>query len=109
MQSAQDRRGDHVVTSRIFEQPGNHGRSRKRTAPMDTYKARDLIHQIAEATWICGDPGMQFDTTVNDWHTCPNTARINASNPLGRTPRQSISGFPHAGQDSPRSELESYM
>ena len=48
---------------------------------MDTYKARDLMKQIAEATWICGDPGMQFDTTVNDWHTCPNTARINASNP----------------------------
>jgi ribonucleoside-diphosphate reductase alpha chain len=49
--------------------------------PMDTYKARDLMHQIAEGTWVCGDPGMQFDTTVNDWHTCPNTARINASNP----------------------------
>jgi ribonucleoside-diphosphate reductase alpha chain len=46
-----------------------------------TYQARDLMRQIAEATWICGDPGMQFDTTVNDWHTCPNTARINASNP----------------------------
>jgi ribonucleoside-diphosphate reductase alpha chain len=46
-----------------------------------TYKARDLMRQIAEATWICGDPGLQFDTTVNDWHTCPNTARINASNP----------------------------
>ena len=36
---------------------------------------------IAEGTWVCGDPGMQFDTTINDWHTCPNTARINASNP----------------------------
>jgi ribonucleoside-diphosphate reductase alpha chain len=48
---------------------------------MDTYKARELMHQIAEATHICGDPGMQFDTTTNDWHTCPNTARINASNP----------------------------
>ena len=48
---------------------------------VSTYKARDLMKQIAEATWICGDPGMQFDTTVNDWHTCPNTARINASNP----------------------------
>ena len=48
---------------------------------MDTYRARDLMRQIAEATWVCGDPGMQFDTTVNDWHTCPNTARINASNP----------------------------
>ncbi len=50
-------------------------------SPMQTYKARDLMRQIAEATHICGDPGMQFDTTVNDWHTCPNTARINASNP----------------------------
>jgi ribonucleoside-diphosphate reductase alpha chain len=50
-------------------------------AAMDHYKARDLMHQIAEATHVCGDPGMQFDTTVNDWHTCPNTARINASNP----------------------------
>jgi ribonucleoside-diphosphate reductase alpha chain len=48
---------------------------------MDTYRAQDLMRQIAEATHICGDPGMQFDTTVNDWHTCPNTARINASNP----------------------------
>jgi ribonucleoside-diphosphate reductase alpha chain len=48
---------------------------------VSTYKARDLMKQIAEATWICGDPGMQFDTTVNDWHTCPETARINASNP----------------------------
>jgi ribonucleoside-diphosphate reductase alpha chain len=50
-------------------------------APMQTYKARQLMREIAEATHICGDPGMQFDTTVNDWHTCPNTARINASNP----------------------------
>ncbi|MFN8061803.1 MAG: vitamin B12-dependent ribonucleotide reductase [Vicinamibacterales bacterium] len=49
--------------------------------PMEQYRARDLMRQIAEATWVCGDPGMQFDTTVNDWHTCPNTARINASNP----------------------------
>ncbi len=48
---------------------------------MDTYKARDLFRAIAEGTWVCGDPGMQFDTTVNEWHTCPNTARINASNP----------------------------
>jgi ribonucleoside-diphosphate reductase alpha chain len=48
---------------------------------MDRYQARDLMRQIAEATWVCGDPGMQFDTTVNDWHTCPNSARINASNP----------------------------
>jgi len=49
--------------------------------PVDTYKARDLMRLIAEGTWVCGDPGMQFDTTVNEWHTSPNTARINASNP----------------------------
>src|SRR3954452_19741679 len=48
---------------------------------MDTYKARDLMRFIAEGTHVCGDPGMQFDTTVNEWHTCPNTDRINASNP----------------------------
>ena len=48
---------------------------------MDTYRARDLMRQIAEGTHICGDPGMQFDTTINEWHTCPNTNRINASNP----------------------------
>ncbi|MGE0460873.1 MAG: vitamin B12-dependent ribonucleotide reductase [Vicinamibacterales bacterium] len=48
---------------------------------MDTYRARDLMRLIAEGTWVCGDPGMQFDTTVNEWHPCPNTARINASNP----------------------------
>src|SRR5712692_970382 len=50
-------------------------------AVAETRPARDLLHLIAEATWQCGDPGMQFDTTINDWHTCPNTGRINASNP----------------------------
>jgi ribonucleoside-diphosphate reductase alpha chain len=48
---------------------------------MDTYKARDLMRLIAEGTHVCGDPGMQFDTTINEWHTCSNTARIYASNP----------------------------
>src|SRR6059036_1496353 len=48
---------------------------------IDTYRARDLMGMIADAAHQCGDPGIQFDTTVNDWHTCPNTARINASNP----------------------------
>jgi ribonucleoside-diphosphate reductase alpha chain len=47
----------------------------------DRIRARDLMKQIAEATWQCGDPGMQFDTTINRWHPCPNTSRINASNP----------------------------
>jgi ribonucleoside-diphosphate reductase alpha chain len=48
---------------------------------VETYKAKEMMHLIAEGTWVCGDPGMQFDTTVNEWHTCPNTDRINASNP----------------------------
>ena len=48
---------------------------------VDTLRARELLRAIAETTHACGDPGMQFDTTINDWHTCPNTARINASNP----------------------------
>jgi ribonucleoside-diphosphate reductase alpha chain len=48
---------------------------------IDTYNAAEIMHKIAEAAWLCGDPGIQFDTTVNYWHTCPNTARINASNP----------------------------
>ncbi len=50
-------------------------------AVMDTYKARELMTLIAEGTHVCGDPGMQFDTTINEWHTCPETDRIHASNP----------------------------
>jgi ribonucleoside-diphosphate reductase alpha chain len=50
-------------------------------AIVDTYKARDLMRQIAESAYICGDPGMQYDTTVNRWHTSKNTAPITASNP----------------------------
>lgn len=46
-----------------------------------TYKARDLWRQINEAAWACADPGVQYDTTINDWHTCINTDRIHASNP----------------------------
>ena len=47
----------------------------------ESFRARDVLRLIAQATHECGDPGMQFDTTINDWHTCPNTGRINASNP----------------------------
>jgi ribonucleoside-diphosphate reductase alpha chain len=49
--------------------------------PVEKYSARELLHRMAESAWHCGDPGMQYDTTVNRWHTCKNTARINASNP----------------------------
>ncbi|TMD57941.1 MAG: vitamin B12-dependent ribonucleotide reductase, partial [Chloroflexi bacterium] len=48
---------------------------------VETVDPRELLREIAQAAWECGDPGMQFDTTINDWHTCSNTARINASNP----------------------------
>lgn len=47
----------------------------------ETLRAKDLLQSIAEGTWVCGDPGMQFDTISNDWHTCANTDRIYASNP----------------------------
>ncbi len=45
------------------------------------YEARDMMRQIAQAAWVCADPGVQFDTVINDWHTCPNSDRIHASNP----------------------------
>ena len=48
---------------------------------VSTVRARDLMHQISEAAWKCADPGMHYDTTMNDWHTCPASGRINASNP----------------------------
>ena len=47
----------------------------------NTYKARDLWRMIGDSAWGCADPGVQYDSTINDWHTCPNTERINASNP----------------------------
>ncbi len=56
-------------------------RTVKGQQPVQTYRARDILNKIAEATWLCGDPGMQYDTTINKWHTSKNTGRINASNP----------------------------
>src|SRR3954453_17938765 len=47
----------------------------------DPMQARELMKEIAEAAWRCADPGVQYDTTINQWHTCPNSGRINASNP----------------------------
>jgi ribonucleoside-diphosphate reductase alpha chain len=49
--------------------------------PTEKYGARELLHRMAESAWKCGDPGMQYDTTINRWHTCKTTGRINASNP----------------------------
>jgi ribonucleoside-diphosphate reductase alpha chain len=56
-------------------------KSRIDGSPRKRYKAKDLLRYISEATHQCGDPGMQFDSTINRWHPCKNTARINASNP----------------------------
>ncbi|MCR9117392.1 MAG: vitamin B12-dependent ribonucleotide reductase, partial [bacterium] len=55
--------------------------SEKTAEPAPTYGARDLLNSMAECAWQCGDPGVQYDTTINRWHTCPNSGRINASNP----------------------------
>jgi ribonucleoside-diphosphate reductase alpha chain len=56
-------------------------RAVKTGEPTKTMPARELMHQIAQSAWECADPGMQFDTTINRWHTASNTGRINASNP----------------------------
>ena len=48
---------------------------------IDTVRARELMREIAQAAWECADPGMQYDTTINEWHTCPASGRINGSNP----------------------------
>ncbi len=56
-------------------------RARTDGKALEKIRARDLMRKVTEAAWFCGDPGMQFDTTINAWHTCPGTDRINASNP----------------------------
>jgi len=58
-----------------------HTRARTTGEVVDTYDAKTLWDKVAEAAWSCADPGVQYDSTINRWHTCPNTARINASNP----------------------------
>ncbi len=67
---------------RAYERDGEFTtRAVKDGSPVKTYKAREIMEKIAEATWQCGDPGMQFDSTINRWHTSKNSGRINASNP----------------------------
>jgi len=75
-----------VRVSDVFMEAATEGREFNLTARTDgavlaTVDARDLLRQIAAAAWECADPGVQYDTTINAWHTLPNTARINASNP----------------------------
>ncbi len=67
---------------RAYENDGKFStKTVKDSKPVHGYSAREIMRKIAEATWLCGDPGLQFDTTINKWHTSKNTARINASNP----------------------------
>jgi ribonucleoside-diphosphate reductase alpha chain len=75
-----------VRVSDVFMEAAAQGRefnltARTDGAVLDTLDARDLLRQIAAAAWECADPGVQYDTTINSWHTLPNTGRINASNP----------------------------
>ena len=58
-----------------------HTRSVTTGEVVDTYRAREVMDAISNCAWLCGDPGMQYDTTINDWHPCINTDRIYASNP----------------------------
>ncbi|HND11734.1 MAG TPA: vitamin B12-dependent ribonucleotide reductase [Pseudomonadota bacterium] len=71
---------DSFMESVVHDRPW-HTRAVRDGSVVDTYRARDIWRQIAEAAHQCGDPGLQFDTTVNSWHPCPNSGRINASNP----------------------------
>ncbi|MDO8650062.1 MAG: NUMOD3 domain-containing DNA-binding protein [Candidatus Berkelbacteria bacterium] len=83
--SGQNSNNSVRITDEFMEAVANDGEWTTRYVgngePHKTYKARDLMDQVAKAAWQCADPGVQFDTTVNKWHTCPNTDRINASNP----------------------------
>jgi ribonucleotide reductase alpha subunit len=80
--------------------------------------ARELLEQLSDAAWRCADPGVQYDTTINEWHTCPNSGRINASNPCcfvgetlvqttgGPVPFSDLHDLANAGQPLP--EVEAY-
>jgi len=73
------------VTDEFMEAVARDGEWRTRAVTggglVETYRARELFHKIAEAAHQCGDPGMQFDTTINAYHTCPTAGGFNASNP----------------------------
>jgi ribonucleoside-diphosphate reductase alpha chain len=83
--SGQNSNNSVRVTNAFIEAVEKNGRwtlvRRTDGKPAKTLPARDLWDQVAQAAWSCADPGLQFDTTINDWHTCPSSGRINASNP----------------------------
>lgn len=77
-QSVEEDRDWHLYWRTEKRKAAKEGRDAK---PCKTLKARALWDQIGYAAWTCADPGVQYDTTINDWHTCPQDGRINASNP----------------------------
>ena len=83
--SGQNSNNSVRVTDEFMESYFNHGdwhtRLRTTKEELETYKARDLMKLISESAWHCADPGLQFDSTINKWHTCKTTNRINSSNP----------------------------
>ncbi len=83
--SGQNSNNSVRMTDEFMEATQNDGEWTTRTVnsgePYKTYRAKDLMDQVAKAAWQCADPGVQFDTTANKWHTCPNSGRINATNP----------------------------
>ena len=70
-------------------------------------RARELLRQIADAAWQSGDPGMQFDTTINDWNVCADTERVVASNPCGEYSFSFGFGV-QLGQSQPHPVLEEW-
>ncbi len=83
--SGQNSNNSVRVTDEFMEAVENDGSWTTRLAtsgaPCETFRARDLLEKISRAAWECADPGVQFDSTINRWHTCKETSRINASNP----------------------------
>lgn len=71
---------DEFMQAALADQPW-HTRAVSDGSIMDTYQARELLMKMAEGTWVCGDPGMQYDSTINRWHTAKASGRINGSNP----------------------------
>ena len=72
---------DDAFMAAVLEDGAWHTRRRTDGKTATTHRARDLWHQIAHAAWASADPGLQFHTTINDWHTCPSGGQIHASNP----------------------------
>jgi len=72
---------DFMETARKGEQWQTRWITDKPTTAAPRYDAKELLNKMAECAWHCGDPGVQYDTTINHWHTCPNSGAINASNP----------------------------